>query len=241
MMIAPDKSSVVQGNLPSDDPRLSCLDSQNEQVWFQAARGGIRGYRDLKSQLIEESERSKEPLYLRKDSHWDSAGSLVAVRSAINYFSPNLWKEDQVLFGGLKKYNGDLSSMLSLDEQDQAPDYSVTRTGVSVIRDVPEGETNLGRVIQNRTSKDQLITGNTLLIYDSFGMAAMPQIIPFFESLHAIHFGDFEPSYFVDAIKDADQVWFLSVERSLGYRMMYQIGSDDFQNALAAALNTKGG
>jgi alginate O-acetyltransferase complex protein AlgJ len=177
-MVAPDKSTVHPELLPADLPKIGCFTAYTEALWGALAAADIAGYIDLRALLAAESARSRELLYLRKDSHWDGAGSLVSVRAAVDLFAPGLFSAGEVSYAGLKEYTGDLSRMQGKPEVDQAPSYTVIRPGVVSVSneaiDTIEGGFN--RRYVNTAPRGRLIGGKSLMFLDSFGLAALPQI-----------------------------------------------------------------
>lgn len=242
-MVAPDKSSVHPGLLPASLEKRACFDAYTEQLWSDMASDGIPGYLDLRAELIRGSAESREPLYLRKDSHWDSAGAIMGVKSAIERLQPGLWDDDEVQYGGLGDYTGDLTGLLGNPQLDQAPLYAVVRPDVvpvstEVIDDLEGG---FNRRFVNSAPPGRLIPGKTLMFLDSFGLVALPNIVPFFEDLTVVRYIDYEPSKFTALIEQADMVWMLCVERSLGYRMKMEIGSPEFVSTLRSSLTERSG
>lgn len=241
-MIAPDKSSVLPELLPSDLAKRGCFDDYTAALWADMEAAGIPGYLDLRAELVATSSSTREPLYLRKDSHWDSAGAIVGVKAAIERLKPGLWDDSEVKYNGLGEYTGDLTGLLGNPQVDQAPLYSVSRQDVvpvstEVIDDIEGG---FNRRFVNSAPSGRLVPGKTLLFLDSFGLVALPNIVPFFEDLTVVRFVDFEPSRFAALINEAESVWMLCVERSLGYRMMAEIGSPEFVTSLNASLDSLG-
>ena len=241
-MIAPDKSSIHPELMPDEFGQKECWQSFTDELWAGMSDADIPDYVDLRAALIAESTASREPLYLRKDSHWDSAGSLVAVRAMVEHFAPGLWSEGEVEYKGLVRYTGDMTNMQGKPEEDDAPLYAVVRpdiTNVSI--EVFEDSDNSGvnRRFVNTGPPGRLIEGRTVMFYDSFGIAAMPQIVPYFADLTVIRFVDYDPQRFLDLIEGADRVWFMSNERSLFYRMEFEIGSPAFVELLHQQLTHK--
>lgn len=237
-MVAPDKSSIHPELLPDGLSKRECFDVANEALWSDLAAADIPGYFDLRAALIDESAESRELLYLRKDSHWDQAGSLVAVQQTVEQFAPGLWQDDEVVYRGLSEYTGDLTEFQGNPQVDQAPSYSVVRpdvrsVSVEQIDDQPDG---FNKRYINEAPEGRLITGRTVMFFDSFGMAALHQLVPFFEDITVVRLSDFEADRFASLIADADNVWFLSVERSLGNRLVAEIGSTAFLDQLEIVL-----
>jgi hypothetical protein len=237
-MVAPDKSSVHPELLPAGLPKADCFNAYSDDLWNSLAGADIPGYVDLRSALREAVTKSHEPLYLRKDSHWDSAGSAVAVKLAIDQFAPGLWRSDEITYKGLGDYTGDLTGMQGKPEVDQAPIYAVNRPDVKSVSvdviDAVEGGPN--RRFVNSAPSGRLVAGRTLLFLDSFGLVALPQIVPFFEDLTVVRFVDYSPDKFEPLLASADRVWFLSVERGVAYRLTYEVGSAEFLDRLASTL-----
>lgn len=237
-MVAPDKSAVHPELLPESFAKSECFDAYEADLWPALATAGIPGYVDLRARLRAESTASREPLYLRKDSHWDSAGSLVAVHAAIDALAPGLWRDDEVSYGGLADYTGDLTGLQGNPETDQAPVYRIERSdvinaSVDVIDDLGGG---FNRRFVNTAPAGRLIPGRTVMFLDSYGLTALAQIVPFFEDLTVVRLLDFAPEKYEALIADADLVWVMSVERSLAYRLSYEVGSPEFLDALEASL-----
>ena len=237
-MVAPDKSSVHPELLPSGLATRDCFDTYTGDLWTQLTAAAIPGFVDLRSSLIAESKRTREPLYLRKDSHWDSAGSLVAVRTAIDAFDPGLWSDSEIHFGGTGTYVGDLTGLRGHPESDTAPLYSVIRKDVHQVSDTPIDtiEGGFNRRIVNEAPAGRLIPGKTVIFLDSYGLVALPQILPFFQDVTVMRLVDFDQTRYTSLIADADQVWIFSVERSLSYRLSFEIGKPSFLAYLRANL-----
>ena len=237
-MVAPDKSSVHPELMPQNFGKRECFDQYTAELWSGLDNARIEGFVDLRTALTRESKATREALYLRKDSHWDSAGSLVAVQAMVDRFAPGLWSDDEVHYQGLGRYTGDLTGMQGQAQEDDAPIYSIVRpdvtsVSVEVIDDI-EGGSN--RRFINEAPPGRLIPGHTVMFLDSFGLVALPQIVPFFEDLTIIRLVDYEPQKFLLAIAGADRVWILCVERGLAYRMELEIGSRPFLDLLNEQL-----
>ncbi len=237
-MIAPDKSTVHPELMPSDMERRDCFDAYTTALWDDLAAADIPGFVDLRTALQERSRASREPLYLRKDSHWDNAGSLVAVEAAVEAFAPGLWDDDEVSYDGLGEYTGDLTGLLGNPQVDQAPLYSIVRPDVTqesmeVIDDIEGG---FNRRWINSAPEGRLIPGRTLMFLDSYGLGAIAQLVPFFEDITVMRLVDYNPDRYVDLIENSDNVWFMSVERSSGYRLAFEMGSPEFLDQLESGL-----
>ena len=85
---------------------------------------------------------------------------------------------------------------------------------------------------------DQLIQGKTLLLTDSFGVIALPLIIPFFADLTVKHFDVSDPLLNIPLIEDADRVWIFEAERLANVHGKFIEGNPIFLEALSQALST---
>ncbi len=238
MMVAPDKSSVHPELLPEDLATRACFDEYSDALWRSLDEAAIPGFINLRTLLREASAKSREPLYLRKDSHWDSAGSLQAVRAAIDYFAPGLWRDSEVDYIGLSEYTGDLTHMQGRPEVDEAPLYVVDRPDITLASSeaIDDIEGGFNRRFLNDGPDDRLIQGRTLMFLDSFGLVALPQIQPFFADLTVMRLVDFDEDRYTELISEADQVWMLTVERGSAYRLEVEVGSTQFLDHLERDL-----
>ncbi len=237
-MVAPDKSTIHPELMPPDFAKRECFEAYTADLWTDLDTARIEGFVNLRRSLQKVSQSSREPLYLRKDSHWDSAGSLVALRATIDHFAPGLWNEAEVEYQGLGRYTGDLTGLQGHPSEDDAPMYSVVRpdvTSVSV-QAIDDLEGGFNRRFINTAPPGRLVPGRTVMFLDSFGMVALPQIAPFFEDLTVVRLVDYEPTKFLDLIQVADRVWIMSVERSLAHRLEFEIGSKAFRDMLNTQL-----
>ncbi len=237
-MVAPDKSTIHDELLPQHFAHRECFEMYTAKLWAELDEARIDGFINLRSALRDESQTSREPLYLRKDSHWDSAGSLVALRATIDHFAPGLWDEAEVQYQGLDRYTGDLTGLQGRPQEDDAPTFAVIRpdvTSVSV-EVIDELEGGVNRRFINTAPPGRLIPGRTVMFLDSFGLVALAQIVPFFEDLTIVRLADYEPTKFLDLIQVADRVWILSAERFLANRLELEIGSKAFRDVLHTQL-----
>lgn len=235
VMVAPDKSSLHQGLLPFDVDEKPCFFDYIGRLNTSLLRSDIPGFVDISTLLTEEIENTREFLYLKKDSHWDGAGSLVAVNAAIDYLSPGLRKKSDVHFDGTYEYIGDLTGMRGLPETDFAPVYRIDRGGEILLKSneiFPGSKSQLNRRIVQTSNTLKFVPGKTLFLLDSYGLAALPQLTPYFEDITVFLLADFDPGVFKDLFENADTVWIMTVERGVSWRLKNEIGSDTFINSL---------
>lgn len=239
-LVAPDKSSVHPDFLPEGLLNRKCFDEYTNALWNSLNSANIPGFIDLRSPLISGTKSTRRALYLRKDSHWDSAGSLMAAQLLVEHFDKDLWSEAVIAKEITIQYQGDLTGLRGLPETDDAPLVGLSIPNVEVLSS--ENVKGLDFVDNKRVKRGgskKLIQGKTLFLLDSFGLAALPQIEPFFADLTIVRLVDFENAKFTQLFEDADNVIIMSVERSFGYRMLAEVGSTDFLNYLTEHLIKK--
>lgn len=236
--VAPDKSSVLPQYLPKDFLLRKCHRDNTNLLWDSLRDANIPGFVELRTALGEASRRTRQPLFFRKDTHWDPAGSLVAAKLLIEKLQPGLWDDSLISDNGLFVYEGDLTGLRGLPEKDEAPSFSVNRPGVSVVSvEQAPGFDQKSDVRTIRTvPSGNMIKGRTLALIDSFGYAALPHLAPYFEDLTTVSLNDYEPQKFLRLINDADTVLIMSVERSLAWRMAKESGSNKFLALLSSSL-----
>jgi alginate O-acetyltransferase complex protein AlgJ len=237
--VAPDKSSIVIDKLPKNNAQSECHRLNQDRLWKSLAEAEIAGYVDLRSILRGEVLLNRRPLYFRQDSHWNQEGSLIAVKQLVEKFQPNIWEQSAVVFHGITPYTGDLEGMRGGSRIDETPSFGVLRQQIEVVTSLYDQNYPPGyrRISEMSGPSGSLIEGDTALMFDSFGMVAIENIVPYFKELKTIHMGEFIPDEWIEMIKAADNVLFLCVERSLGYRLTYDVGSTEFLDALDLALN----
>ena len=237
--VAPDKSSVATTKLPMNNPKAECWRTHQDQLWSALSDAQIPGYIDLRAIFRDREMKTRAPLYLRQDSHWNREGSLTALKKVVTAFQPGIWKQSEIKYHGQTKYGGDLEAMRGGTKTDETSDFGVNRPQISVIKSQDDDKYPPGyrRLSEMSGPSGSLVAGRTLMFFDSFGMAAIDQIVPYFEKLETMNFSIFNIDLWVELIKAADNIWLLSVERSLEYRLTYDSGSVAFLDALDKALN----
>ena len=240
MVVAPDKSSVQAELLPDDLLNRKCFDEYTNTLWNSLDSAGIPGFINLRTPLVSAANSTRRALYLRKDSHWDSAGSLTAARLLIEHFDKELWSEATIEKETTIQYQGDLTGLRGMPETDDAPLINLSLPNVKVLSE--ENVKELDFVDNKRVTRggsNKLIQGRTLFLLDSYGLAALPQIAPFFADLTTVRLTDFDKTKFSQLFNEADNVIIMSVERSFGYRMLAEVGSTDFLAYLSENLTRK--
>lgn len=248
--VAPNKTTLHSELLPDDQGSLDCLNQYSDGLWQGLSAANIDGYVDLKSALSSAMQKTREPLYLRKDSHWDSAGSAAAAKAVIDELQPGLWDDSALQYKGQIDYTGDLTFLEGNPVVDQTPLYEVVRPEITA--GTPEiwdgGDlTRIYRRYTNTGPAGSLITAKTVIMVDSFGVEAVGRIIPYFADITFVHFDALPPVDVANLIAKSEIFWSMSVERAVGDRFRdpstngwYMLGTQDFRDQLVAAFEQIG-
>ncbi|MFR6311958.1 alginate O-acetyltransferase AlgX-related protein, partial [Anaerofustis stercorihominis] len=168
--IVPNKNSLYYENMPyyykkvSNDNNLSNL---NKEIKRQNIN-----YVDLKSIF----EKNKDILYLKRDSHWNNKGALLAYNSILNKKNIKHYDYDRNEPNKQNDYIGDLNLMVypkfSVPEENYYYDYKQYKY-VTDTKSVEEP------IIKTKSSYGK----NNLLMYrDSFGNTLIPFMLGAFKN-----------------------------------------------------------
>lgn len=226
--IAPNKSSVLSDMLPLNPPGERCHDEFTDRLWAAVEAATIPQYVDVLAALEAQRAETGRPLYHRLDTHWNLEGALVATRMIIDRLDPGLWTESEVLRAGEVEQVGDLSVMQGNPRSESVPAIRISRPDVVP---VSEPGTTSDRRFLNSAPAGRLIPGRTVIVLDSFGLAQLPLLVPYFEDLTVVEFDDLSGQQFIPYLTQADNVILLTVERFLERRM-----TEHFDAAFLAAL-----
>jgi len=247
--VAPNKTTLHRELLPDDQGSVDCLDKYSNGLWEGLSAASIDGYVDLKSALSDAMDQTREPLFLRKDSHWDSAGSAAAAKAVIDELQPELWDDSALQYKGQIDYTGDLTYLEGNPVVDQTPLYEVVRPEITA--GTPEiwdaDMTLIYRRYTNTGPPGSLITAKTVIMVDSFGVEAMEKIVPYFADITFVHFDALPPIDVADLIARSEVFWSMSVERAVGVRFRspsanswHMMGTQEFRDLLIAAFEQVG-
>ena len=241
MTFAPNKSTLHQDLLPSSASSRECWRTFTNAFYLALSASDMPGYVDLINPLEKEITDTREYLFYRQDSHWDTAGIAVAMQQIVQQIEPGLWDPTQISFKGTEIYYGDLLGLEGFSSTDEAPNFAIERPEI-----VPGPTTNfrptdnivVHRRYTNTGPVDRLIQGKTLLLTDSFGVVALPFIIPFFADLTVKHFDVSDPLLNIPLIEEADRIWIFAAERLVSVHAKFIEGNPYFLEPLSKALST---
>jgi hypothetical protein len=241
MTFAPSKSTLLADLLPSSASSRDCWRTFTEELYSSLSTSEMPGYVDLKSALEKEISRTREYLFYRKDSHWDNAGIVTAIREIIQQVKPELWDQSEVSYKGVETYYGDLLGLEGKSGTDEAPNYVIERPEIipGPTTDFRPGDNIVvHRHYTNTGPVGELVEGKTLLLSDSFGVGALSSIVPYFADLTVMHFDVDTPLSYIPLIQDADTVWIFEGERLASVHGKFIEGNPIFLEPLSQALST---
>ena len=241
MTFAPNKSTLHQDLLPSSASSRECWQTFTNDFYRALSTSDMPGYIDLRSALEKEIANTREYLFYRKDSHWDNAGVTTAIRQVVQQVKPEIWKQSQVLYKGVETYYGDLLKLEGQSDSDEAPRYIIKRPEITPgpTTDFRPGDNIIVyQHYMNTGPVGELIEGKTLLLTDSFGVRALPSIVPYFADLTVMHFDLDTPQSYIPLIQDADRVWIFEAERLASVHGKFIEGNPIFLEPLSQALST---
>ena len=196
-VVAPDKASVYPEHLPADFPNADCAERGKRELWGLLERSAPRtGVLPLRAALLREKGEGGDLLYMRKDSHWNDAGSLSLVRESLAALGREVRLEAaEVVDAGEGPYTGDLTALLGAPENDVRPLRQLARDPGA-----PK------------------VPGRALLVKDSYGEVPTAQLAPYFEDLRTILWVGTPPERIAREVARADTIVFETVEREFAAR-----------------------
>jgi hypothetical protein len=241
MTFAPNKSTLLPDLLPSSASSRECWQTFTNDFYRALSTSDMPGYVDLKSSLAKEIASTREYLFYRKDSHWDNAGIVTAIREIIQQVKPELWDQSEVSYKGVETYYGDLLGLEGKSGTDEAPNFAIERPEIvpGPTEDFRPGDNIVvHRHYTNTGPADRLIQSKTLLLTDSFGVRAIPAIVPYFADLTVKHFDVSEPLLNIPLIEEAEMVWIFAGERLVSVHGKFIEGNPYFLEPLSISLST---
>ena len=196
LLVAPDKGSVYPEYLPDDYANADCARAAKEVMWglFEQIGPGL-GVIALRKPLLRAKREGPTPVYLRKDSHWSAVGSLEMVRAALDRFGGGVTVGPEDVKRGESEYTGDLTTLIGAAEEDTRPERVVDR---------PAGAPH--------------VEAPAVLVGDSYGALALPQLSPYFTDLRSAPWFSTPTETLIGEIERARIVIFETVERDVAFR-----------------------
>lgn len=195
LIVPPDKSTIYPEHLPGSYADKACLPKGRAEAWRSIEHTGQPGVIGLRRPLLAASRSTSKLLYWPKDTHWNQLGAIWLVREALPALHSGVKFENDAVHVTTTTNVGDLSRLLGAPAKDVGPAIRLERR--------PGAPT---------------IPGRTLIVYDSFGVAALDLLRPYFSELREIEWFDNTPRSIAREIAAADTVILESVEREFDFR-----------------------
>jgi hypothetical protein len=220
-LVAPDKHAVYPEKVAPGTPYGPACTDERRAAMNEALAGRPDFTIDGWTAVL--AERAAHPdgplLYYAKDSHWTTNGAVPAVRDLVRSLGPDLWREDDVVAGPAHRVVMELARQMGLAPAETVPGLTV-RPGVAIVRtllDLPVKTSHSPGVYRYTASGDRpLVSGRTVIVYDSFFGLNTRAVAPFFAESVWIHIGDLQDHPEIAALVGrADRVILERVERGL--------------------------
>jgi alginate O-acetyltransferase complex protein AlgJ len=196
LLVVPDKSSVYPEHLPPSFQQKQCSEQNRRALWGAIGAADRDNVVGLRSPLLAAKPSVDDGLYRRKDSHWDTLGSLALLQAALERVGGGVrLRPSEIVNPGADTYTGDLTTLVGAPEQDREPRRDIRRAPGA--RRVP---------------------GRTLFVYDSYGQIGLSQLAPYFANFHSVDWSQILAPGIADEVARADTVIFETVEREFDYR-----------------------
>jgi hypothetical protein len=223
-LLAPEKSTLYPEHLTD---RLRG-DGECGREAVEVLRGELGSaerpwYVDLYEPLEALKAASPEPIYYPRDTHWDQFGASRFVEEVARSLGEDLWHAEDVEQVGLRPFEPDLTRLLGLPQTIEVPELAVVRPGVasSAWEETPvEGAEAILRATSTSSSGERdLVEGRSVVLYDSFGLAALDLLKPFFADVAFVHWNALGDPAVEALLDEADTVVAEGAEREFTWRM----------------------
>ncbi len=202
--LAPNKTAVLAGDLPSQPPHGAC-----DQQGLAAQDRLLQHFSDPDFlPLVAPLRRSPHQVYWRTDQHWTTVGGSVLAKTLATHLSPRLGRQQRYTYGEESR-----TGALNLAQGVDAPETLQTATPAGRVKvRTAKGAADWGGYPEftfdhawDSAPAARTWPGRTLLLGDSFMWYALESLRPVFRHGHFVwidHSGTDVPK----AIKDSDTV-----------------------------------
>lgn len=214
LTVAPDKSTILPEHLPDTYLGEKCGTKKKQELW-ERLRGGELGpqYLDMRGPLEARQAQDREPIYLRRDSHWTSLGKILFAREVVNRLQPGLYQDSDAVNAGPWRTGGDLARRVGDRGKEDTRTWKVRRPGVSTdLEAMDESRDRLVRYSSTNTAGTPMFTAPTVLLGDSFAIRSTGAFLPYFANFTFAH-RELWPPERIPVIKGAQVVVLQVVER----------------------------
>jgi len=179
-LVAPAKVTIYADEAP-DDAESDCATESVNLLQTEAAE--FEQYVDIWSEL--NTLASQADIYYSTDTHWNGTGAAVGSRRIVDSLNGVVWR-DELLVPTPRDLETDLSRMIGLPQIDTTP-MMTSEVGNVVFADKGDFDTRTFT-----SSYAEALSGRTLVIFDSFGIAMEPSLIPYLAESTWVHWNFLE-------------------------------------------------
>ncbi len=248
IVVAPNKVVIYPEQLLESSRALFATSKQQrEDLQSYFARPNTPYLIDVwtpmfEAKAFEAKSTSPELIYEPAGSHHNSRGALILARTMIDAIDESLWDDREEAEEWTRTEIPDIAKVIGDWEiQETNTRLQIHRPGIEIVELLDEGTlvqhpsylsinqaTKYGRKsVTNRSISQPLISGTTLIIYDSFiEHYLLPTLSQYFSDVQFVHIGTIDPAFFHDALDTYDRVYFQSAERHIVPRATEFFGSD---------------
>lgn len=241
LVVAPDKSTLYPETLPDSYAERDCAPKGHDAAWAAIEGASDPAVLGLRKPLRDARTATRDPLYFRKDTHWNTAGATIGVRALLAHLGgPTL--PDREIVRATTTYTGDLTNLSGAPEEDTSAAWSIRRPGLPAAVDSEQRwePGGLGRRLRRGPGGPPMLEGRTLFVSDSFGVAMQDALSAYTRSLSVLlWYGGQAPAATIAAIEQADTVILETAERDLNFKasdggIVTPAFLDELQRALRA-------
>lgn len=220
VLLGPDKSTILTGNLPATLPDKACHAAQHAAFWKKATSSPA--FLDLRAPL-QDAAKTRQ-VYYRKDTHFAHGGDTVYTRTLLRRLDPVLALQ-QASTPQPGTVRGDLATVLGIPPYETVTEGSNVNPGVRVTENP---ERKIGLIVPVRSfsatptvATGRVLPGRTVFVGDSFTAVALSQLAQLSQETVFVWTDSTAPLQpMLDEIAQGDRVVIEVVERfSTRYRM----------------------
>ena len=215
LLMPPDKTTMVPEHMPQSYPGKDCASGVGPTVWRKATT--LAGALDLRPVLHSAAARVGHPVYFPLDSHWTQEGALEMVRVLAERIQPGVsrtWRIEPKNQPTVA--DADLPPLIGQTGQNTGYRYRLWPDGETE-RTVP-GTADLRTPVHATSSHlPGMVRSKTLLLSDSFGIAASPYLPATFDDVTQLLYSTVKgnPRLVLSTIADTEVVAVQIVERNV--------------------------
>lgn len=214
LVVAPDKSTMVQERLPSIYADKSCATGRRQEFW-QRANAQLQVV-DLREPLQREASRRNGPVYFPQDSHWNFAGGFTMTRELAERLRPGVTGTWRSTLGPQWTSSADLPRLIGRTGTNRAIMYGLAPDGKA-------DRTNFTNLDFNQTLTYQTapapgtIDAPVTMFADSFTQFAAPYLAATFSNISITHLATLQkdPRAIAGSVTFGETVVVEVVERNL--------------------------